>query len=100
MTGKLFGVIRSIYSDVKLCVKDMNSVSDLFEYNIGLLQGESFLTILFSLLVKDIKLFCFNRRIPMNALHYDNLFITLCRRLGPYFRYHYRLTTVTTCNRI
>ena len=35
----------------------MNSVSDLYEYNIGLLQGESFLTILFSFFIQDTELF-------------------------------------------
>ena len=57
VSGKLFNVIRSLYNDVKLCVKHMNSISDLFDYNVGLLQGESLSPILFSLFVNDIELF-------------------------------------------
>ena len=55
ITGKLFGYIRSLYCEVKLCVIDMNSVLDLFEYNIGLLQGKSFSLILISLFFNNIR---------------------------------------------
>ena len=55
--GKLFSIIRSLHNDVKLCVKHMNSLSDLFDCNVGLLQGETLSPILFSLFVNDIELF-------------------------------------------
>ena len=57
VSGKIFNVIRPLYNDVKLCVKHMNSISDLFDYNVGLFQGESLSPILFSLFVNDIELF-------------------------------------------
>ena len=47
--GKIFKVSKSLYSDIKLCVRHMNSVSDFFVSDIGLLQGEITFPILFSL---------------------------------------------------
>ena len=57
VTGKVLSLIRSLYEDVKLCVKHLNNVSDLFDCNVGLLQGETMSPILFSLFVNDIELF-------------------------------------------
>ena len=54
--GKIFKVSKSLYSDIKLCVRHMNSVSDFFASDIGLLQGEITSPILFSLFVNDIEL--------------------------------------------
>ena len=54
--GKIFKVLKSLYSDIKLCVRHMNSVSDFFASVIGLLQGEITSPILFSLFVNDIEL--------------------------------------------
>ena len=54
--GKIFKVLKSLYSDIKLCVRHMNSVSDFFASDIGLLQGEITSPILFSLIVNDIEL--------------------------------------------
>lgn len=36
--GNLFNVIRSIYNEVKLCVRHFNTLSDLFNCEVGLLQ--------------------------------------------------------------
>lgn len=55
--GKLFRVIRSLYDDVKLCVKHMNSLSDFYNSDIGLLQGEIMSPILFSIFVNDIEMY-------------------------------------------
>ena len=54
--GKIFKVLKSLYSDIKLCVRHMNSISDFFASDIGLLQGEITSPILFSLFVNDIEL--------------------------------------------
>jgi len=53
--GKLMAIIRSMYNEVKLQVKHMNSLSDLFSSNVGLLQGEITSPIMFSLFVNDIE---------------------------------------------
>ena len=54
--GKMLTVIRSMYTEVKLCVKHMNSISELFDSNLGLLQGEITSSIMFSLFLNDIEL--------------------------------------------
>jgi len=49
-------LLRSMYQEVKLCVKHMGSVSDLFESNVGLFQGVITSPILFSLFLNDIEM--------------------------------------------
>ena len=56
LDGKLFHLIRSIYLDVKSCVKSINSLSEFFDSNIGLLQGEVLSPFLFSLFLNDLEL--------------------------------------------
>ena len=55
LDGKLFDIIRSIYSDVKSCVKNFNSLSDFFKSDVGLLQREVLSPFLFSLFVNDLE---------------------------------------------
>ena len=45
-----------MYTEVKLCVKHMNSNSEFFDSNLGLLQGEITSSIMFSLFLNDIEL--------------------------------------------
>ena len=40
LDGKLFDLIRSIYSEVMSCVKNIHTFSDFYESNVRLLQGE------------------------------------------------------------
>ena len=54
--GKLLSVFRSLYNQIKLGVKHMNSISDFFKSDIGLLQGEICSPIMFSLFLNDIEL--------------------------------------------
>ena len=54
--GKLLTLIRSMYNEVKLQVKHMGSLSDIFNSNVGLFQGEITSPILFSLFINDIEL--------------------------------------------
>ena len=53
--GKFFQLIRSIYSEVKLCVKHMHKFSDIYDCQVGLLQGEILSPILFSLFINDLE---------------------------------------------
>ena len=55
--GKLFQLVRTIYLDVKSCVKSMSSLSDFFKSDIGLLQGEVLSPSLFSLFINDLELY-------------------------------------------
>ena len=55
LNGKIFHIIRSIYSDVKSCEKNYGSISEFFDSNVGLLQGEVISPLLFSLFINDIE---------------------------------------------
>ena len=54
--GKFLSLVRSMYSEVKLCVKHLGSLSDFFSSDIGLFQGEITSPIMFSLFLNDIEL--------------------------------------------
>ena len=54
--GKLFDIIRSMYENIKLRVKHVSSLSDLFSCDVGLLQGEIISPFLFALFINDIEL--------------------------------------------
>ena len=53
--GKVFDIIRSMYANIKLRVKCLNSLSDLYLCDVGLLQGEIMSPFLFSLFINDIE---------------------------------------------
>jgi len=53
--GKVLSIIRSIYNNVKSCVKLHGQFSDFYYINIGLLQGEALSPFLFSLFINDIE---------------------------------------------
>ena len=52
ISGKIFNVIRSMYSNIKSCVFAEEEQSEYFVSNVGVRQGENFLPVLFSLYVK------------------------------------------------
>lgn len=54
--GKLSTLLRLMYHEIKLTVKHMNTLSDIFNSNVGLLQGEITSPILFLLFLNDIEL--------------------------------------------
>ena len=53
--GKLLKIVRAMYSNVKSCVRHMDTLSDFFKSDVGLFQGEITSPILFSLFVNDIE---------------------------------------------
>ena len=54
--GKTFRIIRDMFAKVKSRVKSANTMSDFFEYALGLRQGEVLSPLLFSLFVEDLEL--------------------------------------------
>ena len=66
-----------MYDDIKLFVKHLNNLSDLFEPNVGLLQGEISSPILFSLFLNDIELFLQHNDNPGLTLDQLNMYILL-----------------------
>ena len=75
LDGKLFDLIKSIYSEVKLCVKNINTFSDFFNSDVGLLQGEVLSPFLFSLFINDIEMHL--QQTPNASLSLEQLSIYL-----------------------
>ena len=59
--GRTFRIIRDMYAKVKSCVKSANTMSDFFQYAVGLRQGEVLSPLLFSLFVEDLELYLQDR---------------------------------------
>ena len=75
--GRLLNIIRSIYDNVKSCVKLDGKLSAMFDLHVGLLQGESLSPILFSLFINDIESELINSNWQSYQLQLINLFISL-----------------------
>ena len=56
VTGKMLEIIKSLYSNIKTCVKYNGSLSQYFPSLSGLLQGEVMSPILYSLYVNDFEM--------------------------------------------
>ena len=65
ISGKLFAVVRSIYSNIKSCVSLNDSNSNYFGCYTGVRQGENMSPLLFSLFINDMESY-FNR--PTNGI--------------------------------
>ena len=57
MTGKCFNVIKSMYDNIKSCVSVNGVMSNLFESNIGVRQGENLSPFLFAVFLNDLESF-------------------------------------------
>lgn len=57
LDGKLLRFIKAMYTNEKSCVRNCNTLSDYFEYAIGLQQGEIMSQIFFALFVNDLEPF-------------------------------------------
>ena len=77
LNGKIFSVIRSMYEDIKLCVKTFNNISDFFSSDIGLLQGEISSPILFALFMNDIETFLQNDTSTSFTIEELNIYLLL-----------------------
>ena len=60
--GKILRVIKSMYENVKSRVKHCGNMSEIFEYSLGLRQGEIMSPVLVSLFLEDLELSLSNRR--------------------------------------
>jgi hypothetical protein len=55
ITGKIFSVVKNMYSQAKSCVRSNNQVSDLFHSQIGVRQGDNLSPLLFSIYINDLE---------------------------------------------
>lgn len=56
VTGKFLSVIKSMYQQIRSCIKFNNVCSDFYTCHKGLVQGEALSPLIFSLFVNDIEL--------------------------------------------
>ena len=75
--GKILKIIRSLYEKVKCCVKYNNSISDFFNCNTGLFQGEVLSPILFSMYVNDMELHFLTENCPSLEIQAINIFLLM-----------------------
>ena len=98
ISGNLFSVIRSLYDEVKLCVKHTNSVSELYNCDVGLLQGESLSPFLFSLFINDIELFLQQNTTECFTIGQLSIYLLLFADDSRFnLRYFYRITMFIVC---
>ena len=74
ITGKLLNVIKSMYSKLNACVRLDSNYSDIFTYNVGLMQMESLSPLLYSLYVNDIEVELINQGCQSYELKKLNFF--------------------------
>ena len=55
VNGRVFDVIRSLYTKAKSCVKMNDKISNFFSCNTGVRQGENLSPILFAIYLNDFK---------------------------------------------
>ena len=55
ITGKLYGIIKSMYESLKSSVKFQCQFSQFFDCNVGLMQGEAMSPFLFSMYINDFE---------------------------------------------
>ena len=75
--GKMLTIIRSLYNDVKCCVKYNNVLSDFFMCKNGLFQREVLSPILFSMYVNDCESHLLSDHCPHVAIQMLNLFLIM-----------------------
>ena len=55
ITGKLYGIIKSMYESLKSSVKFQCQISQFFDCNVGLMQGEAMSPFIFSMHIIELK---------------------------------------------
>ena len=61
INGKIIKVIRNMYNNIKSCVTCDGTLSEYFECNIGVRQGENLSPLLFALYVNDLQSYLVER---------------------------------------
>jgi hypothetical protein len=75
--GKMFKIIKSLYENVKSCVKYNGCLSEYFRNTRGLLQGEVLSPILFSFYINDFEMCFIRENCPSVELQLVNIFLLM-----------------------
>lgn len=74
INGKVLTVIQNLYNGAKSCVKYKNELSEYFNCNVGVRQGENLSPLLFSIFLNDLEYFLSQNTIGINVEYQiDNL---------------------------
>lgn len=71
-----------MYEDVNICVKRMGSLSDFFDCNVGLFQGEMISPILFPVFLNDIEMSLSNKMKACLLINYQFIYYYLLTMLS------------------
>ena len=77
LQGKMLRLIKSLYENVKSCVKYDGCLSDYFSSKIGLFQGEVLSPILYSMYVNDCEMHFIRENCPFLELGLISIFLLM-----------------------
>ena len=77
ITGKLLRIIRSLYTDIRACIKSTGQISEEFPGYTGLLQGEVLSPLLFTMYINDLERQFITENCPSVELKKLNLFVLM-----------------------
>ena len=72
--GKFLTIIKSLYENVKSCIKYNGFLTEYFRTEFGLLQGEVMSPILYSMYVNDFKMHLLSENCPSIDIQFINIF--------------------------
>ena len=84
VTGKLLCLIKSLYENVKSCIKHNGFLTEFFHPKYGLLQGEVMSPILYSLYVNDFEMHLLSDNCSSVEIQLINIFLTMLNSLYSY----------------
>ena len=79
VNGKIFNVIRNMYRNVKSCVRLNQHISNTFECNVGVRQGENLSPLLVAFYVNDLENYIMEQN--CNCLNFDDDYINTYLKL-------------------
>ena len=60
INGRILDVIKNLYANAKSCVRANDKVSEFFQVNVGVRQGENLSPVLFALFLNEMNAFMSN----------------------------------------
>lgn len=75
--GKLLRIIKSLYKNVRACVKHKGTFTETFRISAGVLQGEILSPLLFSMYLNDFERYFINSNCTSIELQMINMFLIM-----------------------